>query len=111
MITQATHVRDLAAGARAMTPWLLGVTPFGLVIGVNAARSDLPTLAGWLTGPAIYAGSAQMTTIDMLNAGAAPTAVIATALIINIRLILYGAAMADHWRATPLWWCSTRNVE
>ena len=87
-----------------MAPWLIGVAPFGLVIGVSAAEADIPTLAGWLTGPTIYAGSAQVATIQMLDAGAAAYAVIITALVINIRLILYSAAMATYWRGTPLWW-------
>jgi branched chain amino acid efflux pump len=104
MASLAAHRRDFAAGARAIAPWLIGTTPFALVIGVNAGRANLPTLAGWLTGPAIYAGSAQVTTIQMLDAGAAPLAVIATVLLINIRLFLYSAAMAVHWRGTPLWW-------
>lgn len=91
-------------GVRAMLPWLLGVAPFGLVIGVSAAQADIPTLAGWLTGPAIYAGSAQVATIEMLDAGAAPLAVVATALAINARLVLYSGTMASHWRCTPRWW-------
>jgi len=96
--------RDVAAGARAMVPWLAGLIPFGLVIGVSAAQSDIPTLAGWLTGPLIYAGSSQVATIGMLNAGAAPVVVVASALIINIRLIFYSATMARYWRGTPWWW-------
>jgi predicted branched-subunit amino acid permease len=95
--------RDMAAGAGAMAPWLAGVAPFGLVIGVSAARADVPALAGWLTGPLIYAGRAQLTTIGMLDAGAAPIVVVAAALIISIRLIFYSAAMARHQRGTP-WW-------
>jgi predicted branched-subunit amino acid permease len=87
-----------------MAPWLAGVVPFGLVIGINAAQADVPTLAGWLTGPLIYAGSAQLTAIGMLNAGAAPVAVVAAALVINIRLIFYSATMARYWRGTPRWW-------
>lgn len=104
MVTLAAHRRDLTAGARAMLPWAAGVTPFGLVIGVSAARADLPTLAGWLTGPLIFAGSAQLATIQMLDAGAAPVAVIVAALLINSRLVFYSAAMAAHWRGTPMWW-------
>lgn len=104
MISLTAHRRDLAAGARAMLPWAAGVTPFGLVIGVSAARADLPTLAGWLTGPLIYAGSAQIATIEMLHAGASPAAVVIAALLINARLLFYSAAMAVHWRATPMWW-------
>ena len=104
MISLRADRRDIAAGAGAMAPWLAGVVPFGLVIGVSAARADIPALAGWLTGPLIYAGSAQAAAIGMLNAGAAPIVVVAAALIINIRLIFYSATMARHWRGTPWWW-------
>jgi predicted branched-subunit amino acid permease len=95
---------DFAAGARAMLPWLAGVTPFGLVIGVSAAQADIPTVAGWLTGPAIYAGSSQVAAIEMLDAGTAPIVIVITALVINLRLILYSGAIATHWRGTPRWW-------
>lgn len=104
MISSLADRRDLAAGARAMAPWLLGIVPFGLVIGLSAAQADIPTLAGWLTGPLIYAGSAQVATIQMLDAGAAPIVVVVTALVINVRLLLYSAAMAPYWRGTPWWW-------
>lgn len=104
MISLRANRRDVAAGARAMVPWLAGIVPFGLVIGVSAAQADVPALAGWLTGPLIYAGSAQLATIGMLSAGAAPMAVVAVALVINVRLIFYSATMARHWRGTPWWW-------
>jgi predicted branched-subunit amino acid permease len=96
--------RDLAAGARAMLPWLAGVAPFGLVIGVAAGQASISTGAGWFTGPTIYGGSAQIAAIDMLDAGAAAVPVIVTVLVINLRLVLYSAALARHWRGTPLWW-------
>jgi predicted branched-subunit amino acid permease len=101
---QGVRGGEFAAGARAMVPWLAGVTPFGLVIGVSAAQADIPTLAGWLTGPAIYAGSSQVAAIEMLDAGTAPVVVVITALVINLRLILYSGAIAAHWRGTPRWW-------
>lgn len=95
---------DLVAGAKAMLPWLTGIVPFGLVIGVSAARADIPTLAGWLTGPLLFGGSAQIAVIDLLDAGAAPAVVIGAALAINLRLVLYSATMAPHWRGMPRWW-------
>ena len=104
MISLRADRSDIAAGARTMVPWLAGIVPFGLVIGVSAAQADVPALAGWLTGPLIYAGSAQLAAIGMLGAGAAPVAVVAVALVINVRLIFYSAAMARHWRGTPWWW-------
>ena len=95
---------DVAGGVRAMAPWLLGLAPYGLVIGVSAAQADIPTAAGWLTGPVIFSGSAQVATIELLDAHAAPLVIVATALAINARLVVYSGAMAAHWRGTPRWW-------
>jgi predicted branched-subunit amino acid permease len=94
----------LLAGARAMAPWLVGVVPFGLVIGVSAAQADIPTLAGWLTGPLIFGGSAQIATIHLLDGGAAPAVAIAAGLAVNLRLVLYSATMARRWQGMPRWW-------
>ena len=58
-------VRELASGARAMLPWLAGVAPFGLVIGVAAAQADIATGAGWFTGPTIYGGSLVVVGIEV----------------------------------------------
>jgi predicted branched-subunit amino acid permease len=101
---RGVHRRAFLAGVRAMGPWLTGTVPFGLVIGVSAAEADIPTFAGWLTAPMIFAGSAQVAAIEMLDGGAAAIAVIVTATVINLRLIIYSAAMASYWRGTPLWW-------
>jgi predicted branched-subunit amino acid permease len=97
-------MKDLVSGMRAMVPWLAGVAPFGLVIGVSASQTHLPAGAGWLTAPVMFGGSAQIAAIQLLNAGAAPLAVIVTVMVINLRLVLYSAAMAKYWRGTPLWW-------
>jgi predicted branched-subunit amino acid permease len=86
-----------------MLPWLAGVTPFGLVIGVAAGQTSFAG-AGWLTAPAIYGGSAQIAAIQLLDSGAATLAVIGTVLVINLRLVLYSAALSRYWRHTPLWW-------
>lgn len=104
MFTLVANRRDLVAGARSMAPWLVGIVPFGLVIGLSAAQADIPTLAGWLTGPLILAGSAQIAMIEMLDAGATPVVVVVAALVINLRLVFYSATMARYWRGTPWWW-------
>jgi predicted branched-subunit amino acid permease len=99
-----TAVAEAASGARAMLPWLAGVAPFGLVIGVSAGQASIGAGAGWFTGPTIYGGSAQIAAIQMLDAGAAAVPVIVTVLVINLRLVLYSAVLARYWRGTPLWW-------
>lgn len=100
----AWRSRPAVTGARAMAPWLVGIVPYGLIIGVSAAQASVPTGAGWLTGLVVYGGAAQMAVIDLLDAAAAPVVVIGTAVAINLRLVLYSAAMAPHWQGTPRWW-------
>ena len=53
-----TWGHDVLGGVRAMVPWMLGIGPYGLVIGVSAAHADIPTAAGWFTGPAIFSPAA-----------------------------------------------------
>lgn len=95
---------DYAGGARAALPWMLGVAPFGLVIGVTAAHAGIPLFAGWLSAPLVFAGSAQLALIQLLDSGAAPAVAVVAALAINLRLVLYSATMAPRWRDRPAWW-------
>jgi predicted branched-subunit amino acid permease len=92
----------MLAGARDITPVVLGVLPFALAIGTYAGTSSLSTAQALVSGPAILAGSAQLTTIEMLDAGAAPLVIILSALIVNARLMLYSAGVADWFRDQPL---------
>ena len=91
-------------GVRAMLPLLLGVAPFGLVIGVTVAELGVPHLAGWSLGWLVYAGSAQLAAVGLLAGSASAVVVVATVAVINLRLGLYSAAMAPHWRGTSKAW-------
>jgi predicted branched-subunit amino acid permease len=92
--------RDAIDGARAMLPWLVGIAPFGMVVGMTARANDLPPLLGVMTGGTIYSGSAQITAMELIGNGAAITVVVLSVLTINARLVLYGSAIAPHWRGT-----------
>jgi len=89
-------------GVRDITPMVLGVVPFALAIGAAIGSSSIPSAAGVASGPAILAGSAQLTTVQMLDAGVAPVVIIASALMINARILLYSASMAPWFREEPL---------
>lgn len=95
-----TTRRSFLGGGRAMVPWLAGVVPFGLTIGVTIASSSIDPLAGWATGALIYAGSAQLIAIELMDHGAAAPVVVATVLVVNARLVAYSGAMAPHWYGT-----------
>lgn len=85
-------------GALAVTPLLLGTVPFGLIVGVTVAGTEIDNLAGWAMSLIIFAGAAQLALIELVDAGAITAIAIATPLIINLRMAMYSAAMATHFR-------------
>lgn len=90
-------------GSKALSPLLIGVIPFGLVLGVIAADSVLGPGLGYATSLVIFAGAAQLATIQLLDEGVVGTVVVATALVINSRHLMYSAALAPHFREFPRW--------
>ena len=89
-------------GVRDIVPMVLGVVPFALAIGAMIGTSSLSSAQGLFSGPGILAGAAQLTTIEMLEAGAAPVIIILSALMINARLLLYSTALAPWFREERL---------
>ena len=94
----AARRSDVWAGVRSMIPWLIGVIPFGMVIGMTARTSDVSTAVGLATGATIYSGSAQLTAIELLHDGASVAVVVVSVLTINARLILYSSSISAHWK-------------
>lgn len=90
-------------GAIAMLPLALAVAPFGLVIGATVATASVADGVGLATAPLLYGGSAQLAAITLLSSGATAVTVIATVLVINSRLAVYGAALAPSLRDQPRW--------
>ncbi|MFC4360040.1 AzlC family ABC transporter permease [Halobium salinum] len=89
---------DFLAGARAVAPILLGIAPFGLVAGaagVNAGLSVVQTVA---MSVVVFAGASQLAAIDLVSRDAPVVVAVATALVINLRLVMYSASIAPHFR-------------
>ncbi|HSK27121.1 MAG TPA: AzlC family ABC transporter permease [Jiangellales bacterium] len=84
-------------------PLAVGVFPFGVVIGVAAAAQGLGPAAATATGVLVYAGTAQLTAITMLAGGASAATALLAVLVINARLLMYGAAMEPLFRRQPRW--------
>ncbi|MGB5565896.1 MAG: AzlC family ABC transporter permease [Acidimicrobiia bacterium] len=98
---QSTRNKALADGVRAFAPLLIAVIPFGLVFGIVAAGSEVGPWLGGFTSFIIFAGAAQLATLQLIDAGAAGAVVIATALVINARHLMYSAALAPAFREFP----------
>jgi 4-azaleucine resistance transporter AzlC len=88
-------------GARAVAPLLLAVVPFGLVLGVTAAGSLIGGALGIGTSFIIFAGAAQLVTVQLIDSGTSLLVVVMTALVVNVRHLMYSAAMAPHFSEFP----------
>jgi 4-azaleucine resistance transporter AzlC len=90
-----------ADGVRTFAPLIIAVIPFGLVFGLVAAGSEVGPWLGGATSMIIFAGAAQLATLQLMDAGAVGAVVIATALTINARHLMYSAALAPAFREFP----------
>jgi len=96
----------VARGARAATPMLIGLLPFGLVVGVVSIGRGL-SLAECLTMSAlVFAGAAQLLALELWTDPAPVLAATLAAAVVNIRMAPMGAALApwlDRLRGWRLW--------
>jgi predicted branched-subunit amino acid permease len=86
-----------------LAPVLIGLVPLGLVVGVTIDRTRVGALVGIGGAPAIFAGTAQLSVLTLLQSGAAVLAIVASAVVINARILLYGAVLEPHFRHQPRW--------
>ena len=89
-------------GVRDITPMVIGVVPFGLAVGAAVGASGLNPAQALASGPLIFAGAAQLTTVQMLDGGAAPFVIVLSALMINARILLYSTSLAPWFRGGSL---------
>lgn len=91
-------------GHRDALPLIVGYLPFALVLGAAIAASSVSTLAGWASSPLVFAGASQLAMLDVVDTGGSVVVAVLTALAINLRHVMYSAAMAP-WLAEerPAW--------
>lgn len=77
-----------------MLPVTTGVFPFGAVMGTVAADAQLSFHQSFLMNFFVFAGASQLAAVDLMTKNAAVLVVLLTGLIINLRFILYSAAMS-----------------
>ncbi len=83
------------------TPIVIGYLPFGLIMGTAIARSPINDVVGWASSPLMFAGASQLAAIELIDSGAAALVVVATALVINLRHVMYSGGLAPWFRDAP----------
>lgn len=87
-----------------MSPLMLPAVPFGAVLGLAIAETPLvPNFIGWLSSSIIFGGAAQLTAVTLLAAGAGFFPPLIGALVVNVRHLMYSAALVPKFRGQPRW--------
>lgn len=81
-------------GVRSMLPILTAVIPFGAVMGTVCAEAKLNVFQTVFMNVLIFAGASQLAAIELMTKDTASLVVITTGVIINLRFLLYSAAMS-----------------
>ncbi|MEU4604504.1 AzlC family ABC transporter permease [Kribbella sp. NPDC023972] len=92
----ALALRDTASVA-------LGMVAFGVTLGVTISVLGFGTLPGLVGAPVVYGGSAQLTAVTLVHQGTGLAVVVASAAIVNSRLLLYSASLSRRFSGQPTW--------
>lgn len=98
------HRGAFVRGAKAALPLALPPIPFALALGLLISETtEVSQVAQWSSNWIMFAGSAQLVTIQLLAEGAAPAAILLSVALINARHIAYSAAVASRLGPVPRW--------
>lgn len=87
-----------------MLPVQLGVIPFGLVCGVIAVDVGFSPFEASAMSLIVFAGASQLVVFQLLSIGAPLLVVILSAIMINLRFLMYGAGIAPYFAALSRRW-------
>jgi predicted branched-subunit amino acid permease len=91
-----------AVGARSMGSTVIGTFCWGLVTGVALVKGGMSSSQALGMLVLVYSGTAQLAALPLMSAGAALGAVWVTALLANLRFVVYSAVVATEFRGLPL---------
>ena len=93
---------DLLAGVRAAGPIVVGILPFALITGITAVGAGLTITEVVGMSVIVFAGASQLAAIDLIGSNAPFVVVVATAVVINARMMMYSASIAPYLQAYAL---------
>lgn len=96
-------VAGIGEGFRACLPLALSGFAYGIAFGVLSRQAGMSLLEGVLMSGLVYAGAAQFAALGLWVTPLPITALILTTVVINLRHLLMGAALAPHIADLPLW--------
>lgn len=88
-------------GLKMGMPTLFGIAAWGLVVGVAMVKTNLTVLQALGMTLFVFAGSAQLASLPLMAVGAPIWVIFATALVVNLRFVIFSALLAPHFAHLP----------
>jgi predicted branched-subunit amino acid permease len=95
---------DFLGGAVDAVPTLPANVPFGFVAGAAAVDAGFTDAQAVAMSGLIFGGASQLAAIELLNEGAPLLVVVLTAVVVNLRYVMYSAAIAPYFRGFTAGW-------
>lgn len=94
-LPDATEFRRGARAALALVPPVAG---FGLVVGIAAGDVGFTLAQALGFSVVVFAGAAQLAALELLEADGSLVVVALTAVVVNLRFLMYSASLATYFR-------------
>lgn len=98
---EAGSTSPVSGALRDVAPILVALLPFALAIGSASAANGLSAVEAVLGALFLLAGSAQLAAVGLIGSGAALALVATTAIVINLRFMIYSVAFARWFDEAP----------
>jgi predicted branched-subunit amino acid permease len=93
--------RAFREGFRACAPTMPGIFAWGMVTGMAMMKSGLTIWQALGMTFIVFAGSAQLASLPLIAANAPIWVVFVTAMVVNLRFVIFSAAIAPHFGHLP----------
>lgn len=95
----STELEARTAAIKAAAPSWFGTAAWGLVVGVAMIKAHLTIAQALGMTLLVYAGSAQLASLPLMAAHAPLWVIFVTALVVNLRFVIFSAILAPHFAA------------
>lgn len=101
---KASSLSAFVSGVKAAAPVMLGLIPLAVVCGATATGKGLSALEALALSVFLLSGAAQLAATQLIAAGASVAVIVLTVLMISLRLMMYSASLAPHFRGLSAGW-------
>ena len=78
------------------------IVPFAMLFGLLASDAGLAPWEALGFSLSVFAGASQFAALQLMQDKAPVLVILATSLVVNLRMVMYSVALAPHFGAAPL---------